>query len=98
MLTTSPPISHIQTQKIVLLEELASTFNLKTQDCIDRINALLENESLTGVMDDRGKFIYVNQEELDRVAKFVKNKGRVSKGELSRESGKLIDLPKVDKS
>ena len=49
-------------------------------------------------MDDRGKFIYVNQEELDRVARFVRNKGRVSKGELSRESGKLIDLPKVDKS
>ena len=55
-------IEHIKTKKIVYLEELASNFSLKTQECIDRIKQLLEDEVLTGVIDDRGKFIYVTRQ------------------------------------
>jgi len=85
-------VEHIKTKKIVYLEELASNFSLKTQDCIDRIKQLLEDEILTGVIDDRGKFIYVTNEELQKVADYVIKTGRVSKQDLSRNSGKLINL------
>lgn len=54
-------VEHIKVKKIVYLEELASNFSLKTQDCIDRIKQLLEDEILSGVIDDRGKFIYVTR-------------------------------------
>merc|ERR1711881_382970 len=61
-------VDHIKSKKIVHLDELASNFSLKTTDCVDRIKSLLEQEILTGVIDDRGKFIYVTKEEMVAVA------------------------------
>lgn len=34
---------------------------MKAQDTIDRVKELLEQGHLSGVMDDRGKFIYISQ-------------------------------------
>ena len=62
------------------------------QDVIDRIKELQENDQLSGVMDDRGKFIYITQDEYEAVAKFIKQRGRVSISELAESSNKLINL------
>ncbi len=62
------------------------------QDAIDRVNDLIEEGRLTGVMDDRGKFIYITNEELEAVAKFIKQRGRVSISELAESSNMLINL------
>ena len=47
---TSCDVVHcgLQDTKIVLLEELAATFQLKTQDAIDRLQKLVEAGELTG--------------------------------------------------
>jgi hypothetical protein len=45
-----------------------------------------------GVVDDRGKFIYISSEELEAVAKFIKQRGRVSIAELAESSNQLINL------
>merc|ERR1712183_223779 len=71
-------IQHIKDTKIVLLEDLAAHFKMKTQDCIDRVTQLSDEGKITGVLDDRGKFIYISEEELHSVAKFIKQRGRVS--------------------
>jgi len=47
---------------------------------------------LLGVIDDRGKFIYISMEELQAVADFVKSRGRVSIRELARVSNSLINI------
>lgn len=53
----------------------------------------LEQEGrITGVMDDRGKFIYISREEMAAVADFIKSKGRVAISELAAMSSKFIDL------
>ena len=44
-----------------MLEDLAAHFKMKAQDTIDRVTQLLEQGHITGVMDDRGKFIYISQ-------------------------------------
>ncbi len=62
------------------------------QDVINRINELIEEGRLTGVMDDRGKFIYITVNELEAVAKFIKQRGRVSITELAESSNLLINL------
>ena len=62
------------------------------QDAIARVQALQETGELTGVADDRGKFIYISQEELEAVAKFVKQRGRVSIAELAAASSSLLNL------
>jgi len=43
-------------------------------------------------MDDRGKFIYISEEELKNVAKFIKQRGRVSISDLVENSSSLITL------
>lgn len=43
-------------------------------------------------MDDRGKFIYISEEELAKFAKFIKQRGRVSIADLVENSSSLITL------
>jgi len=85
-------INYIKETKVVLLEDLAAQFHLKTQEAIDRVSQLQSDGLLTGVIDDRGKFIYVSQEELEAVAKFIKQQGRVSITDLAMNSNQLITL------
>ena len=85
-------ISYIQETKVVLLEDLAAHFKMKTQEVIDRISVLQESGDLTGVVDDRGKFIFISSSELEDVAKFIRQQGRVSITDLAANSNKLITL------
>lgn len=85
-------VNYVKNQKVVVIEDLAARFKLKTQSCIDRIKDLQNDDILTGVIDDRGKFIFVSQQEMDAVAKFIKQRGRVSIAELAENSNKLINL------
>lgn len=66
---------------------------------INRINHVQEMGLLTGVMDDRGKFIYVSEDELLKVKKFIEQRGRVNIMELAKASSELVNLkPAVDES
>ena len=47
---------------------------------------------LLGVTDDRGKFIYISPKELEAVAKFIKQRGRVTISELAESSNTLVNL------
>ena len=82
----------MKTCKVVLLEDLAAHFKLKTQEAIDRVTQLQQDGGRTGVIDDRGKFIYISKDELEAVAKFIRQRGRVSIAELAESSNKLINL------
>lgn len=88
-------VTYIKNQKVVLIEDLAARFKLKTQAAIDRIKDLQNDNILSGVIDDRGKFIYVSQEEMEAVAKFIKQRGRVSIQELAENSNQLINLTPI---
>lgn len=85
-------VEHIRTRKVVLLEELARTFRLKTPAVIERIQELKADGTLTGVLDDRGKFIYITPDELAAVATFIRQRGRVSISELAESSNNLIGM------
>lgn len=89
-------IDYIKTNKVVVLEDLASHFKLKTQAVIDRIKELQKDNRLSGVIDDRGKFIYISEEELQAVVKFIRQRGRVSISELAEQSSNLINLSSGD--
>jgi hypothetical protein len=62
------------------------------QDAISRVQALEQEGRITGVMDDRGKFIYISREEMATVADYIKSKGRVAISELAAMSNQFIDL------
>ncbi|KAJ0009413.1 hypothetical protein NQD34_001115 [Periophthalmus magnuspinnatus] len=82
----------VQNSKVVLLEDLASHFEMRTQDAIKRVQELLADGLLTGVIDDRGKFISITPDELESVAQFIRQRGRVSISELAQASNRLIRL------
>lgn len=88
-------VDFIKTNKVVVLEDLAREFSLKTQATIDRIKELRANGMLSGVIDDRGKFIYISEDELAAVAKFIRQRGRISITELAESSNNLINLQPV---
>ncbi|XP_058821494.1 DDRGK domain-containing protein 1 [Topomyia yanbarensis] len=88
-------IKYIKDNKVIVLEDLAVHFKLKTQAVIDRIYELQKECRLSGVFDDRGKFIYISEKELILVAKFIKQRGRVSITELAENSCNLINLTPV---
>ena len=85
-------VDFIKERKTVLLEELAAEFDLRVPDVINRVQGLEQMGRITGVMDDRGKFIYISSEEMAAVADFIQKKGRVSIAELAKRSNELITL------
>ncbi|NWQ63884.1 DDRGK protein, partial [Neopipo cinnamomea] len=85
-------LEYVQKTKVIQLEDLASHLGLRTQDAINRIQDLMADGTLTGVIDDRGKFIYITPEEMAAVAQFIKRRGRVSIAELAQASNSLINL------
>jgi len=85
-------LSVVKERKVVLLEDLASEFSMKTVEVMEFLDRLETEGKLTGVSDDRGKYIYITREELEKVAAFIKRRGRVSIEDIARESNKLIDL------
>jgi len=86
-------IAHIKERKIVLLEDLASEFRLQTVQVLSRINSLQAQGLLTGILDDRGKFLYITEEEMDRVAAVINERGRISVSELAGQCNALIEFP-----
>eukprot|EP01112_Ceratiomyxa_fruticulosa_P021982 TRINITY_DN792_c0_g3_i1.p1 TRINITY_DN792_c0_g3~~TRINITY_DN792_c0_g3_i1.p1 ORF type:complete len:317 (-),score=100.61 TRINITY_DN792_c0_g3_i1:122-1072(-) len=85
-------IETLKTKKVVQLEDLASEFDMRTSEVINRIQTLDKNGLISGVIDDRGKFIYITREEMQMVAKYITRRGRVSIDEITRECNKLINL------
>ncbi len=47
-----------------MLDDLAGEFKLNTKEVINRIKALEENQALNGVIDERGKYIYITENEM----------------------------------
>lgn len=46
-----------------MLDDLCAEFRLATKDVVDRIQRLLDSKKLSGIIDDRGKFIYITDDE-----------------------------------
>ena len=91
-------IDYIKNQKVVHMDELAGNFNMRTQDVVQRLQELLQQGLLVGVIDDRGKFIYITNDELQSVAKFIRQRGRVSIADLAENSNTFINLSPVGAS
>uniref|UniRef100_A0A0K0E861 DDRGK domain-containing protein 1 n=1 Tax=Strongyloides stercoralis TaxID=6248 RepID=A0A0K0E861_STRER len=85
-------INYIKEVKVVNLDEVASKFNLSVSDVSNRLTVFLEDGSISGVIDDRGKFIYITEDEWRSVAQFINCRGRVSLQEIVDSSNRLISL------
>eukprot|EP00949_MAST-11_sp_MAST-11-sp1_P002770 g2770.t1 len=85
-------IARIKQKKVVVLEDLAADFSLDAQEVLDRVTTLDEAGLITGVLDDRGKYIYLTEDELESMASHVENVGRISVKDLAVQSRDFVDL------
>lgn len=75
-------ISQIKMKKYINLEELAAEFDLKVSECVNRIRTLEESGRVCGVFDDRGKYIVITEEEMNKLSEEIQSKGRISKSDV----------------
>ncbi|EQC33673.1 hypothetical protein SDRG_08777 [Saprolegnia diclina VS20] len=83
-------LAYLATHKVVLLEDLALRFGLSTTATMQRLQSLLTAGRLSGFLDDRGKFIAVDDDDMKRVATYIGKKGRVSVSDVARECNRLL--------
>lgn len=89
---------YVKKHKMLVLEELAAEFGMRTDHVVDRLTRLEQTGEISGFFDDRGKFIYVSTTEMNNVANFINKKGRVSIHELASESTRLLSLEAASSS
>ena len=75
-----------------MVEDVAQRFQMLTKDVIERIAKLEEQGRLSGITDDRGKYIFVTSEEFEKVAQSIEQRGRVSRQDLLKECNRIIRL------
>ncbi|CAB3402023.1 unnamed protein product [Caenorhabditis bovis] len=85
-------VEYVKTNKVVSIDELSAHFGLKSEESVMRLKHFIDEGLLQGVMDDRGKFIYISDDEYAAVAKFINQRGRVSINEIAEQSNRLIRL------
>jgi len=89
-------VDYIHQRKVVVLEDVAAEFRMRSKELLSRIEALELMGRVSGVVDDRGKFIVITKEEMAKVADFINERGRISLSDLAIQSNFLVDLePKV---
>jgi hypothetical protein len=83
-------INYIKLRKVVSLEDLSGQFKINPNDLVQRLKSLEEAGRICGIVDDRGKYIYLTDKELNSIEKLFMNRGRISKAELIKECNKII--------
>mmetsp|Transcript_12214 Transcript_12214/g.32906 ORF Transcript_12214/g.32906 Transcript_12214/m.32906 type:complete len:293 (-) Transcript_12214:142-1020(-) len=83
-------VAFIREQKVVVLEELAARFGLRTEEAVNRVQSLEAMGHVTGIFDDRGKFIYVSRDDMEALAAFIRKEGRVTLRDVADEASRLI--------
>ncbi len=85
-------IDYIKLRKVVEIEDLSVNFKLARKAVLERINDLENSKLLQGVLDERGKYIYIQNEEIDGIQKIIHKKGRLTRKDLVNEFSKIIRL------
>jgi len=74
------------------LEEIAAEFQLKTSKVIERLEHLEKGGQISGIFDDRGKFVYIERKEMEGVADWLNKKGRIGRADLVAACNRIIRL------
>jgi hypothetical protein len=83
-------LNYIKIRKVVSLEDLSGVYKIHPNDLVERLTFLEAQGRITGIVDDRGKYIYLTEKELAAIEKIFLQRGRISKAELIKECNKII--------
>jgi len=85
-------IEYIKKSKVIYIEDLAIKYSMQPKDLVEKIELLEKEKKLSGIFDERGKFIFITETEMGNLAAYINKRGRVNISDIARESNKLINL------
>lgn len=83
-------LNYIKIRKVVSLEDLSGEFKLSPNELVDWLNEFEKQGKILGIIDDRGKYIYITEREMAMIEKMFMMRGRISKNELIKECNRII--------
>jgi hypothetical protein len=89
-------LNYIKLRKVVSLEDLSGEFKISSADLVDRLLQFEKQGRICGIIDDRGKYIYLTDKELSMIEKLFIHRGRISKTDLIKECNKIIRFMPTD--
>ena len=75
-----------------MLEDFAAEFKMLTKEVVAKIEQLERDGLLTGITDDRGKYIHITPAEFDQISDYISSCGRVNRQDLFKEANKLVRM------
>jgi len=83
-------INYIKLRKVVALEDLSGVFKIPPNEIVEKLKFFEAQNKICGIVDDRGKYIYLTEKELASIERIFMQRGRISKMELLKECNKII--------
>ncbi|KAK1442454.1 hypothetical protein BgAZ_404840 [Babesia gibsoni] len=66
-------------KKMTNVNELSSRFGLTNSVVVDRLLQLEDDGHLFGVLDDRGRYLYITDYEVEALTHYIESSGRINK-------------------
>ena len=85
-------IEFIERRKVVMLEDVAAEFKMLTKEVVSKIEQLERSGRLSGITDDRGKYIHITKSEFASITEYIISNGRVNRSDLFKEANKLVRM------
>lgn len=70
---------YLISKKLTLLEDASHKFSIKTNELVEKIKKLEQEGRVSGVFDERGKYLYIEDNEWNAVRNYITAKGRLKK-------------------
>ena len=83
-------INYIKIRKVVSLEDLTGVFKLSPSELADKLMLFEQQGRILGIIDDRGKYIYITEKEMSMIEKMFMQRGRITKSDLIKECNRII--------
>ena len=83
-------LNYIKIRKVVSLEDLSGVFKISPNELVEKLNQFENEGRILGIIDDRGKYIYVTEKEMSMIENLFMRRGRINKGDLIKEFNKII--------
>lgn len=83
-------LDYIKIRKVISLEDISGTFKLSPSDIVNKLNQFEKEGRIMGIIDDRGKYIYITEKEMALIEKMFINRGRINKSDLIKECNRII--------
>lgn len=75
---------------VLVLQDTARALGVTVEQLVLVMEEQQRSNAISGVFDDRGRYIFIAEEHFAAIARFMRQRGRVSISELCRECNRLI--------